>query len=93
MDRREEANGFHFWLVLSAPSFLPLIGFRLVPSFDRVALIQSIPESDIQEYQRNLERLDQVLVNIEKYIHFAFASAALKKWEVVDRLFKMVQLI
>jgi hypothetical protein len=50
--------------------------------------MQSMPESDIQEYQRNLERLDQVLTNIEKYIHFAFA--ALKKEEVVGRLFKMV---
>jgi hypothetical protein len=88
MDRREEANGLQFRLVLSAPSSLSLIGFRLVPNFDRVASIQSIPESDIQEYQRNLERLDQVLVNIEKYIHFAFA--ALKKGEVVERLFKMV---
>ena len=53
-----------------------------------MASIQSIPESDTQEYRRNLERLDQVLVNIEKYIHFAFA--ALKKGEVVERLFKMV---
>jgi hypothetical protein len=88
MDRREEANGFQFWLVLSTPSSLSLIGFRLVPNFDRVIPVQSIPESDIQEYQRNLERLDQVLVNIEKYIHFAFA--ALKKGEVVERLFKMV---
>jgi hypothetical protein len=90
MDRGEEANGVQFWLVLSAPSSssLSLISFRLVPNFDRVASIQSIPESDIQEYQRNLERLDQVLVNIEKYIHFAFA--ALKKGEVVERLFNMV---
>ena len=88
MDRGEEANCVQFWLVLSALSSLSLIGFRLVPSFDRVPLIQSIPESDIQEYQRNLERLDQVLVNIEKYIHFAFA--ALKKEEIVERLFNMV---
>jgi hypothetical protein len=90
MDRGEEANGVQFWLVLSAPSSssLFLISFRLVPNFDRVASIQSIPESDIQEYQRNLERLDQVLVSIEKYIHFAFA--ALKKGEVVERLFTMV---
>jgi hypothetical protein len=88
MDRGEEADGVQFWLVLYAPPFLSLIGFRLVPNFDRVASIQSIPESDIQEYRRNLERLDQVLVNIEKYIHFAFA--ALKKGEVVERLFQMV---
>jgi hypothetical protein len=46
------------------------------------------PESDIQEYYRNVERLDQVLVNIEKYIHFAFA--VLKKEDVVERMFKMV---
>jgi hypothetical protein len=88
MDRGEEADGVQFWLVLSAPSSSSLIGSRLVPNFDRMASIQSIPESDIGEYRRNLERLDQVLVNIEKYIHFAFA--ALKKGEVVERLFKMV---
>ena len=88
MDRGEEANCVQFWLVLSLLYSLSLIGFRLVPSFDRVAPIQSIPESDVQEYQRNLERLDQVLVNIEKYIHFAFA--ALKKEDVVERLFNMV---
>jgi hypothetical protein len=88
MDREQEADGVQFWLVLFAPSSLSLIGFRLVPNFDRVPSMQSMPESDIQEYQRNLERLDQVLTNIEKYIHFAFA--ALKKEEVVGRLFKMV---
>jgi hypothetical protein len=91
VDRGEEANGVQFWLVLFAPSSLSLIGFRLVPSFDMVTSIQSISESDIQEYQRNLERLDQVLVNIEKYIHFAFA--ALKKEEVVGRMLSMVSLI
>jgi hypothetical protein len=88
MDRGEEANGIQLWLVLSVPSSSSLIGFRLVPNFDRFTHIQPIPESDIQEYQRNLERLDQVLVNIEKYIYFAFA--VLKKGEVVQRLFKMV---
>jgi hypothetical protein len=88
MGRGEEANGVQFWLVLSTLPSLSLIGFRLVPNFDRVAPIQSIPESDIQEYQRNLERLDQVLVNMERYIHIAFA--AMKKGEVVERLFKMV---
>jgi hypothetical protein len=88
MDRGEEANSVQFRLVLSVPTSLFLISFRLVPNFDRVTHIQSVPESDIQEYQRNLERLDQVLVSIEKYIHFAFA--VLKKGEVVQRLFKMV---
>ena len=79
-----------FWLVLSAFVFLvsTLIDFCLVPNFDRVTPIQSIPECDLQEYHRNLERLDQVLANIEKYIHFAFA--ALKKEAVVGRLFSMV---
>jgi hypothetical protein len=88
MDRGEEADGVQFWLVLSAPSSSSLIGSRLVPNFDRMASIQSIPESDIGEYRRNLERLDQVLVSIEKYIPYAFA--ALKNGEVVQRLFKMV---
>ncbi|KAF8489647.1 hypothetical protein F5888DRAFT_1870119 [Russula emetica] len=64
------------------------MAFSSVPNFDRMASFQSIPESDTQEYRRNLERLDQVLVNIEKYIHFAFA--VLKKGEVVERLFKMM---
>ena len=67
---------------------MSLIGFRLAPNFDRVASIQPTQESDIQEYRRNLERLDQVLANIEKYIHFPFA--AMKKGDVVERLFKMV---
>ena len=67
---------------------MSLINFRLVPSFDRFTPIHSIPESDIDEYKRNLERLDQVLGIIEKYIHFAFA--ALKKEDVVERLFNMV---
>jgi hypothetical protein len=42
MDRGEEVNGAHFCLVLSSPSFLSLIGFYLVPNFDRVALTQPI---------------------------------------------------
>ncbi len=73
---------------MSALSPSSLISFRLAPDFDGVAPVSSIPESDIPEYHRNLERLDQVLANIEKYIHLAFA--ALPKAEVVERLFKMV---
>ena len=45
-------------------------------------------ESEIQEYTRNLESLDMVLSNIEKYIHIAFA--ALGKEYVVRRMFAMV---
>ena len=47
-----------------------------------------MPESEVQEYTRNLERLDMVLSNIEKYIHIAFA--ALRKEDVVRRMFHMV---
>jgi hypothetical protein len=56
--------------------------------FTGVAGGPTIPESDVPEYHRNLERLEQVLMAIEKYIHIAFA--ALKKEEVVTRMFTMV---
>ena len=45
-------------------------------------------ESEIQEYTRNLESLDMVLSNIERYIHIAFA--ALRNDGVVRRIFAMV---
>jgi hypothetical protein len=47
-----------------------------------------VAESEIGEYTRNLERLDVVLANIEKYIHIAFV--ALRKEDVVRRMFAMV---
>jgi hypothetical protein len=47
-----------------------------------------VVESGIGEYTRNLERLDVVLANIEKYIHIAFAT--LRKEDVVRRMFTMV---
>ncbi|KAI9512951.1 hypothetical protein F5148DRAFT_560177 [Russula earlei] len=56
--------------------------------FDGVAGYPATPESDIQEYHRNLERLDHALANIEKYIHIAFA--VLKKEDVVQRMFTMM---
>jgi len=56
--------------------------------FDGVARYPTIPESDIQEYHRNLERLDELLANIEKYIYVAFA--VLKKDDVVQRMFTMM---
>jgi len=67
-----------------------LTGFPSSIEFDGVAddFGATIPESEIQEYRRNLERLDQVLSNVEKYIHIAFA--ALKKEDVVERMFFMV---
>ena len=46
-------------------------------------------ESEIQEYNRNLERLGMVLSNIEKYIHIAFVT--LRKEDVVRRMFAMVR--
>jgi len=49
---------------------------------------KAVPDSDVQEYHRNLERLDQVLASIEKYIHIAYA--ALRKEDVVRRMFEMM---
>ncbi|KAH8977699.1 hypothetical protein EDB86DRAFT_3000152 [Lactarius hatsudake] len=57
-------------------------------SFDGVAS-SPVPESEIPEYIRNLERLDMVLSNIERYIHIAFA--ALRKEDVVRRMFNMLE--
>ncbi|KAH9952434.1 hypothetical protein BC827DRAFT_1387632 [Russula dissimulans] len=48
----------------------------------------TIPECDVQDFHRNLVHLDQILANIEKYIHFSFA--ALRKEVVVRRMFSMV---
>jgi len=56
--------------------------------FNGVTGYPTIPESDIQEYNRSLECLDQILGNIEKYIHIAFA--ALGKEDVVQRMFTMM---
>ncbi len=55
--------------------------------FERFAC-SPIPDNEIPEYIRNLERLDMVLGNIESYIHVAFA--ALRKEDVVRRMFTMV---
>ena len=69
---------------------LPLICFHIAPDINGVASYAPIPESEIQEYHRNVERLDLVLANIEKYIYFAYA--VLKKEEIVERMFTMVSL-
>ena len=50
--------------------------------------VAGYPESEIQEYTRNLERLDRVLGNIEKYIYVSFV--ALGKGDVAQRMFTMV---
>ncbi|KAH9958560.1 hypothetical protein BC827DRAFT_554296 [Russula dissimulans] len=57
-------------------------------ALDANANHKAVPDSDVQEYHRNLERLDQVLANVEKYIHIAFA--ALEKGDVVRRMFEMM---
>ena len=67
---------FSFFLCISFPS-----------GFDGVANC-TVPEIEIQEYVRNLERLDMVLENIEEYIYIAFA--ALRKEDLVQRMFAMV---
>ena len=60
----------------------------LTSGFEGVGGYPPVPDSEIQEYNRNLERLDMVLINIERYIHVAFA--ALRKEDVVRRMFHMV---
>jgi hypothetical protein len=45
-----------------------LIFSVFAPDFDQVADYSPIPESDIREYHRSVERPDQVLANIEKNI-------------------------
>ena len=55
---------------------------------DGLAGYSPVPESDIPEYRRNLDRLDKVLTGIEQYIHVAYAT--LKKEDVVRRMFTMV---
>jgi len=53
----------HIWLI-----------FLLLLDFDRVTGYPTIPKIEIQEYHCNLECLDHILSNIEKYIHIAFAA-------------------
>ena len=54
----------------------------------RIPTMSQVPEGDTQEYIGNLERLDMVLANIERYVLIAFA--ALRKEDVVQRMFTMV---
>ena len=65
-----------------------LICFRLAPDFNGVVDYHPILESDKQEYYSKIEHLDQLLFNIEKYIHLAFAVT--KKEDLVERMFTMV---
>jgi hypothetical protein len=69
---------------------LSLICFHIAPDINGVASYAPIPESEIQEYHRHVEHLDQVLAGIEKYIYFAFA--VLKQEEIVERMFTVVSL-
>jgi hypothetical protein len=62
--------------------YLPAAGF------DGVAVYPPVPNSNIQEYSRILERLDRTLANIEAYIHIAYA--VLRKEDIVQRLFNLV---
>jgi hypothetical protein len=62
--------------------------FFLAPDCDGVANHSPVLASDIQEYRRNLERLDDALCKIENYIHVAFA--VVKKEDIVRRMFTMV---
>ena len=78
---RSSYNHFLFQFHFSNLSHPPTSGFEGVAS-------SPVPENEIPEYIRNLERLDMVLGNIERYIHIAFA--ALRKEDVVRRMFTMV---
>jgi hypothetical protein len=58
--------------------------------FDRTAVYSPDRDRDINEYKRNLHRLDKTLGIIENYIHAAFAT--LKNEDIVRTLFNMVSL-
>ncbi|SRR6266404_4040465 len=60
----------------------------LISGFEGVAGYPQVPETETQEYDRNLQHLDLVLGSIEKYIHVAFA--VIRKEEVIRRMFTMV---
>ena len=78
---RSSYNNTPIQFHLSNLSHSPASGFEGVAG-------SPVPDSEIPEYIRNLERLDMVLGNIESYIHVAFA--ALRKEDVVRRMFTMV---
>jgi hypothetical protein len=76
-------------VVLTSRSSSLFLTFVLVVEFDGVAVASlSVPESDVGEYGRNLDRLDKVLGSIEQYIHIAYAS--MKKDDVIRRVYHMV---
>jgi hypothetical protein len=76
-------------VVLSSRSSSLFLIFVLVAEFDGVAVARlSVPESDIAEYGRYLDRLDKVLGSIEQYILIAYAG--INKGDVVRRLYHMV---
>ncbi|KAH9955757.1 hypothetical protein BGW80DRAFT_292906 [Lactifluus volemus] len=58
--------------------------------FDGVAVarLSPVPESDIAEYGRYLDRLDKVLGSIEQYILIAYAS--MQKGDVIRRVYHMM---
>jgi hypothetical protein len=72
---------------LFASAFLTRFLF-LGADFDGTAGHSPIRNEDIQEYIRNLQRLDQTLANIETYIHIAYAT--LRNPDIVRTLFNMV---
>jgi hypothetical protein len=89
MGRRAEENSFRSWVVLASRSSSLFLTCVLVAEFDGVGVAGfSVPESDVPEYGRNLDRLDKVLASIEQYIHIAYAS--MKKDDVVRRVYHMV---
>jgi hypothetical protein len=61
---------------------------HLGADFDGISAYSPVRDGDVQEYNRNLQRLDQTLTSIEKYIHIAYAT--LKNEDIVRRLFNMV---
>jgi hypothetical protein len=76
-------------VALASRSSSLFLTFVLVAEFDGVAVASlSVPESDVAEYGRNLDRLDKVLGSIEQYIHVAYAS--MKKDDVIRRVYHMV---
>ncbi|KAH9972697.1 hypothetical protein BGW80DRAFT_1312047 [Lactifluus volemus] len=70
---------------------------RWVEELKRTAFVQldgvaiaglSVPESDVAEYGRSLNRLDKVLGSIEQYIHIAFVK--MKKDDLIRRFYHVM---
>ena len=74
----------HFLIQISFAN----LSHSLTSGFEGVASYPPVPGNEIHEYIRNLDLLDMVLDNIERYKQVAFA--ALRKEGIVRRMFHIV---